>query len=497
MAASNEADICYLMEITLNEEEIKCENNHFSECEYNIRQLVQRNHLEYVRADNKIFIYGYENDFAEFCSCLSLLVQSRRLRPFYTEFTFTDYTEDEFAEPMDANECLSEWLEGLSKADYDENDIRTMNYEYRSERDMKRRSNKVYLIAALCTALLCSSCGDYDSKAEDTSATDTLTTVITANVDIPEADELDSSIVIELDGKEKNTAAADRKSESAGDLTEINEIETDDRKSETEEAGKETDATTETDATGTEAITEEDKEKTTTTTASKKATTTTRKVETTAAKTTTTTAKKTTTATTTTAKKTTTTTTTTKKTTTTTTAPASNVEWSRLMLAYKHYAESIFDVIDSMDYYDKSIFTNEDVELVRKDICDYLYNTYNGKQIVTVQTASGMKTLDFLRPLELTIDTSLRCWQEGTWVLGDAHLNEVTGIDWISRKSYNAMTEEQKYEYITKRRSECLESATNCLYRWYDYAGNELQYAYQLTFNYGIDNSGEFWFLNR
>ena len=493
MSAANKAfdGASYGMEITLDLKKSERFSVTFSRIENNIQQMTSRNHLGYVLEKDKIYITGKDDDLPEFALALSLLVQNSRLRPFYTDFVFYDFTEDGFGfdEPMDARQSYDEWIEGLNNSE------QRTDIDYRSDYDMKRMNNKIYMISALCTALLCfSSCGNYDSKAEDVSTVDTLTTVITTSVDVPEIDDdLESSYVIEFEGKENDTAT-DRKSEGAGDLTEKTELETDDRKSETEEAGKETEATT----AETELLTEEDKEKPTTTT--KKAVTTTRKAETT-----TTTTKKLTTTTTTTAKKATTTTTTTaKKTTTTTTTTtveqeAQAVEWSRLMLAYKHYAEAIFDVMDSMDYYDKKIFTNEDVELVRKDICDYLYNTFNGKQVITINTQSGIKTLDFLRPLELTIDTSLRCWQEGTWVLGDAHLNTGTGIDWISRKAYNAMTEKQKYEYIVKRRSECFESAANCLYVWYWYAeqNDSLKYAYELTFNYGIDNAGEYWFLNR
>lgn len=138
--------------------------------------------------------------------------------------------------------------------------------------------------------------------------------------------------------------------------------------------------------------------------------------------------------------------------------------------------------------------------MIRKDICDYGLKTFNGKQVVTLHTEDGIKTLDFLRPLELTVDTALYCYQQGMWVLGDAHLNCCTGClpNWIGTNAYNKLTEEQKYQLAVEARQNCFNGMENALYRWYDYAGGERGYAYEMTYNWGyISNGGSFWLLTK
>ena len=356
---------------------------------------------------------------------------------------------------------------------------------------MKRMNNKIYLTAALCTALLFTvSCGKVE-KADDAVITES-TTVVTS-VETPAPVDEEPAITVKLEGEEKPDP--DKKSETDSETApeELPAL-TDDRKSETKET------TTETEDSEIEDTTETAEKATTTTkTVTSSATTTTKKATTTTkavAQTTTTTKKA---ATTTTTAKQATTTTTTKKTTTTTTQAASTVEWTPLLRAYQHYTEATFTVRDDMDLYDSSKITSAELEMIRKDICDYGLS-FNGKQVVTLWTANGTKTIDFLRPLELTVDTSLTCYLQGSIVLGDAHLNAGTGWTYIGKSNYEKMTEEQKYQTIVDVREKCLKGVEYCFYRWYDFLnGNgHVEGAYQMTYNFGfLSNGAEFWFLTK
>ena len=338
---------------------------------------------------------------------------------------------------------------------------------------------KMTVITLLLAAAICSACGNTDSP-ESAPQPDT----VTASVTLPAP---------ESDPDKKSETDSETAPEEIADIT-------DDRKSETKETTTETEDseiedTTETAETTAEKATTTSKAVTSSaTTTTKKATTTTKTV----AQTTTTTKKA---ATTTTTAKQATTTTTTKKTTTTTTQAASTVEWTPLMRAYQHYREATLDVWDDMDKYDTTIFTDVEVELIRKDICDWGLNNFNGKQVVTLHTEVGIKTIDFLKPLELTVDTSLYCYQQGTWVLGDAHLDCAGGQGgvWIPKKTYLAMSDEEKYNVALEDMQGAHELMENALYRWYDYLdGNGHAYgAYQMTYNFGIIPSGSYWLLTK
>ena len=471
----------YGMEITLDEKLIEKNTEVFSRLESEMRNYVKRYGLDYIPQKNKIFIKG--NEETEFAMALTMLAGTRSLIPFTDKFVFYDFTEDGLSNPMDARKSYREWIASLlNEQPIDGN---------RSENDMKRMNNKIYLTAALCTALLFSvGCGKVE-KADDAVITESTTTVVTS-IETPTPADEEPAITVKLEGEEN--ADPDEKAETDSDTApeEIADI-TDDRKSETKDTTIETedseiDDTTETAETTAEKATTTSKAVTSSaTTTTKKATTTTKAV----AQTTTTT------------KKAATTTTTTKKTTTTTTQATSTVEWTPLMRAYQHYIEATFDVIDDMDIYDKSKITNAELEMIRKDICDYGLS-FNGKQVVTLRTGDGIKTIDFLKPLELTVDTTLYCYSQGTWVLGDAHLNCETGWIWIDRQNYEKMSDEQKYQAALSVRENCFQGMEDALYAWYWYLSpanggtSSLEYAYQLTFNWGfIDNGAGFWFLNR
>ena len=338
---------------------------------------------------------------------------------------------------------------------------------------------KMTVITLLLAAAICSACGNTDSP-ESAPQPDTVTASVT--LPAPESD-------------------PDKKSETDSETApeELPAL-TDDRKSETKETTTETEDseiedTTETAETTAEKATTTSKAVTSSaTTTTKKATTTTKAV----AQTTTTTKKA---ATTTTTAKQATTTTTTTKTTTTTTQAASTVEWTPLMRAYQHYREATLDCVDDASKYDKSIFTDAEVELIRKDICDYGLKNFNGKQVVTLHTENGIKTLDFLRPLELTVDTALYCYKQGSFVLGDAHLNcgGGQGYIYVPKKQYLAMSDEEKYNIALDDMQGAHDLMENALYRWYNYlaGNNEEKYAYLLTYNFGITPDGEYWFLNK
>lgn len=476
----------YGMEITLDEKLIEKNTEVFSRLESEMRNYVKRYGLDYIPQKNKIFIKG--NEETEFSMALTMLAGTRSLIPFTDKFVFYDFTED--GSPMDARKSYREWIASLINE-------QPINDDNRSENDMKRMNNKIYLTAALCTALLFTvSCGKVE-KADDAVITES-TTVVTS-IEAPSPDDDESAVTVEFEGEEKT--GTDKKSETDSETApeEIADI-TDDRKSETKETTTETEDseiedTTETAETTAEKATTTSKAVTSAATTNKKATTTTKAV----AQTTTTTKKA---ATTTTTAKQATTTTTTTKTTTTTTQAASSVEWTPLLLAYRHYNEATIEIMDDMDLTDMSKITSAELEMIRKDICDYGLKNFNGKQVVTLWTANGTKTIDFLRPLELTVDTTLSCYIQGSWVLGDAHLDCVTGSwsEWVGSKAYNKMSEEEKYQLAVKGRQNCLQGMENALYRWYDYLdGNGHAYgAYQMTYNWGyISNGGSFWLLTK
>ena len=346
---------------------------------------------------------------------------------------------------------------------------------------------KMTIVTLLLAAALCSACGNTDSSVS-APVPDTVTTTA------PTPADEEPAITVKLEGEEN--ADPDEKAETDSDTApeEIADI-TDDRKSETKDTTIETedseiDDTTETAETTAEKATTTSKAVTSSaTTTTKKATTTTKAVAQTA----------------TTTKKAATTTTTAKQATTTTTTKAtqttSKVEWTPLMLAYRHCNEALLEVVDDLDLYDKSKVTDAEIKMIIKDICDYGL-TFNGKQVITIHTEDGTKTLDFLKPLELTVDTTLYCYQQGTWVLGDAHLNCCTGClpYWVGTAAYNKMSEEQKYQLAVEARENCFQGMENALYAWYWLLEHQgyAEYAYQLTFNWGfIDNGAGFWFLNR
>ena len=475
----------YGMEITLDEKLIEKNTEVFSRLESEMRNYVKRYGLDYIPQKNKIFIKG--NEETEFSMALTMLAGTRSLIPFTDKFVFYDFTED--GSPMDARKSYREWIASLINE-------QPINDDNRSENDMKRMNNKIYLTAALCTALLFTvSCGKVE-KADDAVITES-TTVVTS-IEAPSPDDDESAVTVEFEGEEKT--GTDKKSETDSETApeEIADI-TDDRKSETKETTTETEDseiedTTETAETTAEKATTTSKAVTSAATTNKKATTTTKAV----AQTTTTTKKA---ATTTTTAKQATTTTTTKKTTTTTTQAASTVEWTPLMRAYQHYREATLDCVDDASKYDKSIFTDAEVELIRKDICDYGLKNFNGKQVVTLHTENGIKTLDFLRPLELTVDTALYCYKQGSFVLGDAHLNcgGGQGYIYVPKKQYLAMSDEEKYNIALDDMQGAHDLMENALYRWYNYlaGNNEEKYAYLLTYNFGITPDGEYWFLNK
>ena len=339
------------------------------------------------------------------------------------------------------------------------------------------------IILLTLLALSLSACGSTDSSAGELSQPESTTTVATT-LSAPNENESESANdeASRIDGSEEENSFSITTSAPSESITEETPVE-EETTTETTGSTSRTETTSEPKATTTsKAVTSS------ATTTTKKATTTTKAV----AQTTTTTKKA---ATTTTTAKQATTTTTTKKTTTTTTQAASTVEWTPLLRAYQHYTEATFTVRDDMDLYDSSKITSAELEMIRKDICDYGLS-FNGKQVVTLWTANGTKTIDFLRPLELTVDTSLTCYLQGSIVLGDAHLNAGTGWTYIGKSNYEKMTEEQKYQTIVDVREKCLKGVEYCFYRWYDYAGQA--YAYIMTYNFGfLANGAEFWFLTK
>ena len=59
------------------------------------------------------------------------------------------------------------------------------------------------------------------------------------------------------------------------------------------------------------------------------------------------------------------------------------------------------------------------------------------------------------------------------------------------------MSDEEKYNVALEDMQGAHELMENALYRWYDYAGGERGYAYEMTYNFGITPDGAYWLLTK